>query len=117
MKKSIAAIGIICTICLTGTGILAQTADTETAKEITKKTVQIKVFPNPAVNELQIEGAFETETFFRICNNTGKGIQHFEIKGNLTKIDLTTFSKGIYFYDILNYQGELLKSGRLVVEK
>ncbi|OEK09374.1 hypothetical protein A8C32_11685 [Flavivirga aquatica] len=62
-----------------------------TSKENILKTTT--VYPNPAHNELNINGKFNQ---WEIFNLTGQSIT----KGNINKIDISNLSKGVYFIKI-----------------
>ena len=65
---------------------------------IIKKSV--KIFPNPSVNYIQIQGLTKTENY-RIYNITGSEISKGSINTN-EKIDVSNYSNGLYFLKFEN---------------
>lgn len=84
----------------------------------TKETVAAagtKVYPNPASDVLHIEvGAFENKTF-NVIDLTGKAVASQALTGSKTDLNVSTFAKGVYFYEIRNAEGITEKSGKFNV--
>ncbi|MBL4650006.1 MAG: T9SS type A sorting domain-containing protein [Aureispira sp.] len=58
-----------------------------------------RVYPNPTSNFLQIELKNETDDFvFELFNHTGQLL----LRTKKNKIDVSTFSKGMYYLKIIN---------------
>lgn len=71
--------------------------------ELEKKSV--KVFPNPARNEIQIEAGFDTFEMVEILDFSGKVL--LSIEHNLDKsIDVSDLSQGIYLIKLSNSNGD-----------
>ncbi len=65
----------------------------------------IKIFPNPSAGKISIQGLNKigsSNVFIEINNLSGKVIEKFIVKspGNLINIDLSSYSKGIYFIKV-----------------
>jgi len=83
-----------------------------------EKENQVKVFPNPAKNMLniQFEETISTDGRIQIYNNMGSLVLCAEInKGNAAKtIDVSQLQSGLYFYSII-LSGEKISSGKLTI--
>lgn len=69
-------------------------------EEITKRELQLKVFPNPATDQVTVMIPFfmETESTLEIINNYGTVIYKIDnIKGPSQLLDVSSFVNGIYF--------------------
>lgn len=60
----------------------------------------IKIYPNPAVNFLNIDLPENSE--FRIVNIYGSQITDFVVAEKSSRIDITDLEKGVYFVQIIN---------------
>lgn len=78
-------------------GQIAQTGIVKSTSEL------IKVYPNPATDYIKFEG-IKLGTTLKIYNSNGALVYHSKIKAADIEIDITQFSKGVYFY-LLNDMG------------
>lgn len=78
---------------------------------------KLKVFPNPANEQLIIEIQSTEAQTITITDYIGKHIGDYKILGNATPIDTRTFPLGIYFYDIRNKNKKTLTTGKFVITK
>ena len=71
---------------------------------LTKKTSnegRLKVFPNPATSNLNIEWSREDQAYFELVDLTGRKVDWFELPGMGGKVlDVSKQSKGIYFLNV-----------------
>lgn len=68
------------------------------------------IFPNPAINILTIETVVQSNNkTISIYNIQGKLLLKQIIKENKTDIDISDFSKGMYFVNVETYNGVFLK--------
>jgi hypothetical protein len=75
------------------------------------------IYPNPSLGSFKIlleESAGDCEMI--ITDVTGKQIMKIALAQGLNNISKEQFSKGIYFYRILNKEKEIIVSGKLVSE-
>lgn len=72
----------------------------------------MKVYPNPAVDELTVFTGLPETTNFELFDITGKMIMSRTV-GATTKINIQALDKGIYLYRLSTSEGTLLKSGKL----
>lgn len=84
-------------------------------KETTSIQPQLHVYPNPTSSVLHIELPFSTDILkaqLHLFDITGKEVLTKEISSRSSQIDVSSYSKGIYFYrlenDIEYYSGKLV---------
>lgn len=84
------------------------------------KTEPIKssatIFPNPGngLFSLILENTFGV-TDVKIFNTIGENIYNSKINSNKAEIDLSAFSKGVYFYNITNEKG-IVGQGKFIIK-
>lgn len=76
------------------------------------KDDNVKVFPNPAVNEITVNTNMFEPTSFELYDLTGKVVLSTTINGN-ARISIDGIDRGIYLYRIATQEGALLRSGKL----
>jgi len=83
---------------------------------LSKNEPFIQVYPNPnnGIFTLSIENA-ESKTMIKCYDFIGRTILERTFNENSFQVDLSTFSKGIYFLDIKNGENETVK--KIIVEK
>lgn len=82
-------------------------------------TNSIIIYPNPTSHSIQIEATpllnMAKKPELSIYNCTGKQMETFELNQNNYFIDISNYSKGIYFF-VIKDQGEILETHNLMVE-
>ncbi len=74
-----------------------------------KEEIKIRIFPNPTIDFLIIENESDSnELYYQLTNIFGQDVGFNAIKNDLTKIDLTKLSSGIYFITITEGKKRLL---------
>ena len=73
--------------------------------EIEKET--IKVYPNPAINNLSLEVAGAENMSVFIYNSQGQQIYYGEWTDNSQTIDVSNFDRGLYVVKVIN-NGEMI---------
>jgi type IX secretion system substrate protein len=78
----------------------------------------IQVYPNPASNSIKfnITGMNNVATV-SIFDMTGQKINSTEVHNGLTTVNTQTLSNGIYFYQVYDNSGSIVKSGKFSVVK
>jgi hypothetical protein len=80
----------------------------------------IKIYPNPAVDFLVVECEnLEENDFYkiRIHNQLGQRVYDQVIRDRKYRIDISQWAvSGIYYIDVMNFNGELLAQKKIVVE-
>lgn len=74
----------------------------------------IKVYPNPALNNLKIEAPIGSK--MELVNIRGKVVFKKQISENVTLISLSRFAAGIYFVRVYDEKHSLVKSVKFVKE-
>lgn len=77
------------------------------------KAWDIKVFPNPAQNRLNISGAEELRTAYYLFDLTGRMIK----SGTDRTIDVSALQQGVYILQLKDEQGQHLLTERVVVSR
>jgi len=75
--------------------------------------IAVEIMPNPAKNNIQINlNSNQNIEFISIIDNIGKILIHLKVENAISineSIDISHFSKGIYFVKIKSENGELIK--------
>lgn len=79
-----------------------------------ESNVELSIFPNPVSNLLQIENKTSETLFLNVFEITGKNLLIAELQPGKNTISITEFSDGIYFYQVINLTGKILKTEKLV---
>lgn len=76
----------------------------------------IKIYPNPIVNKLNIalEANFVLPLHFQLSAILGENLIDTDLLSVSNAIDLTSFSKGVYIYKLLNSNNEIIKVGKIL---
>ena len=84
----------------------------------TEEADWIKVYPNPASDDLKVEYRTCGDAEFEINNYIGSSIFRTKIKSGTGTfiVDVTSWAQAIYYYRFVS-QGRLLKSGKVVILK
>jgi hypothetical protein len=95
-------------------GRKAVALSTATATEETVESLRFKLFPNPAVDYVQIQLPAGSSFKVNIMNETGKIIMTFNVDGSKV-LDVRDLSKGIYF--VTAEGGGINISRKLIISK
>ncbi|HNX22093.1 MAG TPA: FG-GAP-like repeat-containing protein [Bacteroidales bacterium] len=77
--------------------------------EITKHNDQVKVYPNPATDQITIELGAYNEATIQLFSITGQLITSIECNNPINSINCTSFSNGFYFLKIKTHSGVITK--------
>jgi dihydroorotase len=82
-------------------------------------TRYIKFYPNPATTYINIElqRATQKNSSFQVFNFLGKKVVELQDVTAKTRIDLSTFSRGIYIYQLKDKSGRIVESGKFQIER
>lgn len=83
------------------------TGDQSTAINELNLANAISIYPNPTNGIFSIEA--DKIKSIEITSITGEVIEHLVVNKNITTIDLTSFSSGIYFAKIVTDKGSAIK--------
>jgi len=79
----------------------------------------IKLYPNPAVSFIKFEFQknYDKGYVIQIINFIGRQIYEAKNVNASTTLDLTTFSRGVYIYQLKDQTGKVIESGKFQVSK
>lgn len=64
------------------------------------------LYPNPANNELHLEGDFATHDNYIIADLSGRVLQSGVVQSNFV-VDVSMLSNGIYFFTLVKENGQI----------
>jgi hypothetical protein len=99
---------------------LSQSAPTNTVSivEISKLTElqnSVNVFPNPANTEVNFATGNQSLISVSVFDITGKTIDVITLKNGKSKLDVSHFNQGFYFYRVTDEDGNSLNAGKFTV--
>jgi len=77
----------------------------------------VKIYPNPASDNLNIVASIETADNIKVSDITGKIMGVYKIRDYETNINTGLFSDGIYIYEICDNKDRILNKGKFNVFK
>jgi hypothetical protein len=85
------------------------------AEQLTAAATSLKVYPNPVNDVLNFDMEYNKPAQVVVMDVTGKSIAttHFEL--GKASLNVNNFSKGIYFYQVSNDEGKMIKAGKFTV--
>jgi len=81
------------------------------------KAIQAKLYPNPATEQLTVEGANLAGATFKMMDLTGKTMVTKTLQSDRNVVSLNNRAQGLYIYSIISPAGETLKQGKVTVLK
>jgi hypothetical protein len=104
-------------VCVSSDSLTCNTTDA--INETNYKENLIKIFPNPATNELTLDFTLTDKCFFELYNLIGAKRKAVTLDcGSQTKnINLTGIDNGLYFYSVVDRNGNRIKTGKLIIIK
>ncbi len=85
--------------------------------EIAKAAASVEVYPNPTSSVLNVSIDYNLAKKISIIDISGKIIDKIAITDKNTAINVSEYNHGIYFYQIYDLSGNLIKSGKFTVSK
>ena len=79
------------------------------------KQSEILVYPNPAKDIINFEMGMYEGYKLTIVNSMGQTVKQQDVTSGKNSIDINSFTKGIYFYSLVNNKGKVI-SGKFVKE-
>ena len=76
----------------------------------------ISVFPNPATNFISFTSSVNAD-FVEVLDVTGRKVGTYSMIGNSLTIETSSFSSGMYIYNVLNDRKEVINRGKFEVMK
>lgn len=75
------------------------------------------VYPNPATEELFIKNPLTESAKMQVYDVTGKQVNELNIGLNTTRINISTYTSGIYLYTFTDNNSEILHTGKFAVTR
>lgn len=75
----------------------------------------LKVYPNPVSDVLNFDMEYNKSATISIMDITGKKVENVNFAFNKATVNVSTYNKGIYLYQIVNNDGKLIKAGKFTV--
>lgn len=76
----------------------------------------ISIFPNPATNHISFTSSVNAD-FVEVLDITGRKVGAYSMIGNSLTIETSSFSSGMYIYNVLNDKKEVINRGKFEVTK
>jgi hypothetical protein len=76
---------------------------------------KISIYPNPALDEINISNIPEGAAFIEIRDFTGKKIQSASVISDLMNLKTNLLSSGIYIYSIIDKKGALVYTDKVLI--
>ena len=79
----------------------------------------LKVYPNPGVTvtKFEFQKSFEKGYTLQIINFIGRQVHETKNINSSTTLDLTSFNRGVYIYQLIDQSGKVVESGKFQVSK
>ena len=80
------------------------------------KPSSISIFPNPATNNISFTSKVNADAV-EVLDITGRRVGVYSMIGNALTIETSSFSSGMYIYNVLNDKQEVINRGKFEVTK
>ena len=103
--------------------ILLATANSQgqTSREPSPDGLQrvLKVYPNPATTfaKFEFQKSFDKGYTLQVINFIGKQVYEAKNISSSTTLDLSSYNRGVYIYQLKDQSGRIVESGKLQVSK
>jgi hypothetical protein len=77
----------------------------------------LKMYPNPAVDVLNITFDYPETTHLAVVDVTGRTVRTMDIEAGDAKVNVSDMVQGIYLYNITNTNGQVIKTGKFSVNR
>lgn len=79
----------------------------------------VNVYPNPATTEVnfKISGSGVNAHAIEVYDITGKKVNAYTVKDNMASVNTSTYSSGLYIYQVYDKSGAIMKVGKFSVDK
>ena len=93
----------------------------QTSREPSPEQVQriLKVYPNPATTftKFEFQKNFDKGYTLQVINFIGKQVFEAKNVSSTTTLDLSSYNRGVYIYQLKDQSGKILESGKFQVSK
>ncbi|MCX6295199.1 MAG: T9SS type A sorting domain-containing protein, partial [Bacteroidetes bacterium] len=76
----------------------------------------VSIYPNPATNVISFTSSLNAAAV-EVFDIAGRKVGAFEMRGNAVTIELSSFSTGMYIYNVVNEKKEVINRGKFEVTK
>lgn len=79
----------------------------------------LKVYPNPATTftKFEFQKSFDKGYTLQVINFVGKQVHESKNISSTTTLDLSTYNRGVYIYQLKDQSGKVIESGKFQVSK
>ncbi|MCC6684009.1 MAG: T9SS type A sorting domain-containing protein [Bacteroidia bacterium] len=74
-----------------------------------------KVYPNPVKDVLNIDVNYDLPKVLNIFDIAGRKVEEVLFDEKNTSVNVSNYTRGFYFYEIKTSEGEVIKSGKILV--
>jgi hypothetical protein len=94
-------------------------AQAENKSIVQTQAKMVRFFPNPATSIINFEFLKSTnDTYtFQVFNFLGKKVLDLPKVNSRSQVDLTSYTRGIYIFQLKDRNGRVIESGKFQVEK
>lgn len=89
----------------------------EVAPQSTPARLNMRVFPNPARDLLQVAFEEEAERNIRLYNMNGQLLRNFSIRGSQTQIEVIDFTPGVYTLLVQEIESGKMETQRIIISR
>lgn len=86
-----------------------------TLTEIEKAAQSLSVYPNPASEVINFSIDYNKASSVQIMDITGRLIETVNFNMNNAQVDVRNYNSGVYLYQVLNNEGQVVKTGKVTV--
>lgn len=101
--------------------LTAITSKGQTGREPSPEAMQriVKFYPNPAVTfiKFEVQKNVDKGLTLQVINFIGRQVYEAKNINTTTTLDLSTYSRGVYIYQLKDQSGKVLESGKFQVSK
>lgn len=82
-------------------------------------TAALQLYPNPASGliNIQLEGNDNSRHLLYVYDATGRQVKEMSINSNRDQMNVEDLQNGVYFYQLINAQGQAVANGKLSVQQ
>ena len=79
----------------------------------------LKVYPNPATTftKFEFQKSFDKGYTLQVINFIGKQVYEAKNISSTTTLDLSSYNRGVYIYQLKDQSGKVIESGKFQVSK
>jgi hypothetical protein len=83
--------------------------------EIEKAAQSLNVYPNPASDLINFAIDYNKATTVKMMDITGRVIETVNFNLNNAQVDVRNYNAGIYMYQVIDNEGNIVKAGKVTV--